>query len=114
MAGKLLTTQSQLRCPHGGTVSAVSGGPVMAGAGARVLVQTDACTVAGCPFQLPAPSGTVPSPCVRVQWIIANAAVRVNGIPTLSESSVGVCLSALQAPQGTVVVVSTQPAALAR
>jgi len=112
MASRLLTTQSQMQCPHGGTVSAVSTNRVTAGA--TVLTVSDTFTIAGCPFQIPAPSGTIPSPCVRVQWTVADLSVKASGAPTLSESSVGLCFSAQQVPQGTVIVVNTQANANSR
>lgn len=112
MAGSLLTTQSQMQCPHGGKVQAISSNTkVSAGPGAYVLRKNDTFTIAGCPFQIPAPSGTIPSPCVRVQWLMADMRAKAERQPTLSETSVGLCFSAQQAPQGSVVVVSTQPQA---
>lgn len=115
MAGHLLTTQTTMQCPHGGQVQAVSSNTeVAAGSGAFVLRMNDAFTVSGCPFQIPAPSGTIPSPCVRVQWTVADASVKAGQQATLSEGSVGVCYSAQQAPQGNVVVVSTQTRASSR
>jgi hypothetical protein len=109
VAGKLLTTQTKMQCPHGGQVQAVSSNTkVSAGSGAYVLRMSDTFTISGCPFQIPAPSGTIPSPCVRVQWTLADTRVTVDQQQTLSEGSVGMCFSAQQAPQGKVVVVSTQ------
>lgn len=115
MAGRLLTTQSTMLCPHGGQVQAASSNTkVSAGSGAYVLRMNDTFTISGCPFQIPAPSGTVPSPCVLVQWTVADLSVTVDQQQTLSEGSVGLCISALQAPQGTVIVVNTQLQASSR
>jgi hypothetical protein len=101
MAGHLLTTLTTMLCPHGGKVQAVSSNTkVSAGSGAYVLRISDTFIIAGCTF--------VPNPCVRVQWIVADMRVKVDQQPTLSEGSVGLCLSALQAPQGKVIVVNTQ------
>lgn len=109
MAGSLLTTQSKMQCPHGGQVQAISSNTkVSAGPGAYVLRMSDTFTITGCPFQIPAPSGTIPSPCVRVQWLVADMRAKVDQQQTLSESSVGLCFSALQVPQGKVTVVNTQ------
>lgn len=109
MAGKLLTTQSTMQCPHGGTVSATSTSQrATAGSGAHILTIADVFTISGCPFQIPAPSGTVPSPCITVQWVVSDFRVKVNSTPTLSEGSVGLCIGATGAPQGTVTVVNTQ------
>jgi hypothetical protein len=109
MAGKSLTVQTPMQCPHGGTVTATSANTnVVDGAGAALLLQSDTCTVSGCPFQIPAPSGTVPSPCVTVQWVMGDVQVTINGTPTLSESSVGLCISAMGVPQGTVMISGPQ------
>jgi len=105
MASPLLTTASTLQCPHGGTVSIVSSN-TQAQAGAPLALASDTFTVAGCPFQIPATG--VPHPCVRVQWSKTNLKASVNGTPTLSQDSVGLCLAADQAPQGPVSVVQTQ------
>jgi len=104
----LLTTASSLQCPHGGTVSIVSGN-TKANATAALALSTDTFTVAGCPFQIPVGTGTVPHPCVKVQWVVTNMQTMVNSTPTLSQSSQGLCLAADQAPQGPVSIVSTQP-----
>ena len=115
MAGRLLTTQTTMICPHGGQVQATSSNTgVSAGSGAYVLRMNDTFTISGCLFQIPAPSGTIPSPCVRVQWTVADVSVKVDQQPTLSEGSVGLCLSAQQAPQGNVIVVNTQLQASSR
>ncbi|MBV9787380.1 MAG: hypothetical protein JOZ51_04370 [Chloroflexi bacterium] len=109
MPGSVLTTQSQMQCPHGGRVQATSSNTkVSAGTGAYVLRMNDTFTIVGCPYQMPAPSGTVPSPCMRVQWLIADRRTQAGQQPTLSETSVGLCFSAQQVPQGNVKVVSTQ------
>jgi hypothetical protein len=106
MAGNALDITASLMCPHGGTV-------VIAGSNARVsanglafALASDTAVIAGCPFVLPGPK---PSPCVRVQWIVADMRVTVNGAPTLSQSSVGICFSAENIPQGSVIIKSTQP-----
>jgi hypothetical protein len=80
-------------------------------AGAPLALATDTFAIAGCPFQIPVGLGMVPSPCVRVQWVTTDMRTSVNGMPTLSTSSVGLCLAATQLPQGPVIVVSAQPQA---
>jgi hypothetical protein len=102
----LLTASSTMMCPHGGTVTAVPG-QTQAIAGAPVLCSSDSCTIAGCAFNI----SNVPSPCVTVQWVQAAARVQAGGNPVLNEASVGLCLAATQAPQGTVLIAATQPAA---
>jgi hypothetical protein len=104
MAGQTITTASTLMCPHGGTVTGVPSSP-RASAGATVLRAADTFVIAGCPFLLP---GGAPSPCVTVQWTVADARVTVGGAPTLSSGSVGLCMSAASVPQGPVQVLATQ------
>jgi hypothetical protein len=104
----LLTTASCLSCPHGGSVSIVSTNTKVQ-AGAPLALATDTFTISGCPFQIPIGTGSVPHPCVRVQWLKANLRSTVNGAATLSQDSVGLCLAADQVPQGPVSVSQTQP-----
>ena len=108
MAGNSLTTAATLQCPHGGTVSIVSANSKATAAGAPLALASDTFTIAGCPFQIPAVV-PIPSPCLTVQWLVPDASVTVNGTPTLSMSSAGLCLSAAQVPQGPVVIQSAQP-----
>lgn len=103
MSGFMIDAGATLLCPHGGTVSIVPGNPNVT-AGAAVTVQTDTMMISGCPF---AP-GSAASPCVRVQWVVADNRVTVGGVPTLSQGSTGLCLAATGAAQGTVIVASTQ------
>jgi len=102
----LLTASSVMMCPHGGTVTAVPG-QSKAVADAAVLRMSDTCTIAGCAFMV----GGVPSPCVTVQWVQAATRVQAGGDFVLNESSVGLCLAATQAPQGSVLISTTQPVA---
>jgi len=104
MAGASLNQSATLMCPHGGTVSIVTTNVRTKGGGGYVVTQGDVFLVAGCPFAI----GPAPSPCVKVQWVSPDTAVTVGGTPTLSQSSVGLCVNGLQAPQGPVVVVATQ------
>ena len=105
MPGPCLTTASVLTCPHGGMVSITSANVRAKAGGAPSATAADVFVVAGCPFTLPGPT---PSPCVRVQWILPAARLRVGGPPALDASSVGLCIAATGAPQGPVTVQSTQ------
>jgi hypothetical protein len=105
--GALLTTASVLMCPHGGTVTAITSNTQTTAGEAPLVCATDTFTIAGCPFQLPGAPAT-PSPCMTVQWIQTNTRSTVNGNPTLSMNSQGLCLAATQAPQGTVLINTTQ------
>ena len=105
MAGACLTTASVLLCPHGGTVTATSANVRAMAGGAPIVTAADVFVVGGCPFTLPGPT---PSPCVLVQWVVSATRLAVGGPPALDASSVGLCIAATGAPQGTVVVQSTQ------
>lgn len=100
----LLTTASTLMCPHGGTVIA-SPGATKAKADAMLVRKGDSYSIAGCPFMI----GSSPHPCVSVNWVVASSRVKHDGDFVLTDASVGLCLAADQAPQGSVVVAVTQP-----
>lgn len=104
MAGHSLNTASTLLCPHGGMAQAISTNTRSRAGPSPLATDSDTFVITGCPYQV---SGA-PSPCVRVQWLIADSRVKVNGSATLSKSSTGLCLSAAGAPQGNVMVVNTQ------
>lgn len=96
----LVTPATTMMCPHGGTVTGTPGS-AKAQAGAPVLRMSDTFLIAGCPFTLPGP---VPSPCVSVQWVQTATRVKHGGDFALTLGSVGLCLAATQAPQGTVLL----------
>jgi hypothetical protein len=104
MAGYSLNTTATLQCPHGGMVQAISTNTRTKAGSAPLTRSDDAFIITGCSHQI---SG-MPSPCVRVQWLIADNRVKVNGSATFSKSSVGLCLSGAGAAQGNVMVVNTQ------
>jgi hypothetical protein len=104
MGAALLTTSSVLMCPHGGTVSAASSNS-KAKAGDFIVRPSDTFTIAGCPFTLP--SGT-PHPCMTVQWVKSTLRCKAAGDFALAQDSIGMCLAGDQAPQGTVLIQSTQ------
>lgn len=107
MAGKALTVQSTLQCPHGGAVQIIPTNTRVRADGGFVATIADTTLISGCPFQIPG-TPPIPSPCVTVQWVVGDTRVKASGNLTLSESSVGMCLAATQAPQGPVTVASTQ------
>ena len=100
----LLTSASTMMCPHGGTVTAVPG-QTRATAASPILRGSDTYIIAGCPFSI----GPDYSPCVSVQWVQTGTRVQAGGEFVLNEASVGLCLAATQAPQGTVLILQTQP-----
>lgn len=101
---QLLTTASSMMCPHGGQVQAVSSN-TRAKAGTPILCATDTFTIVGCPLNI---SGA-PHPCVTVQWVKTNQLGKAGGDFMLAADSIGLCLAADQAPQGSVIVSNTQP-----
>ena len=103
MAG-LLTTASTMMCPHGGMVSAMSSNTKAKAGGSFVLRSTDTFTIAGCPFAL----GPTPHPCVQVRWVQTSLKSKAIGDFTLTTNSVGLCIAADQATQGTVLINYTQ------
>jgi hypothetical protein len=100
-----LTTAASLQCPHGGSVQVVTSN-TRAMAGSPIAVAGDM-PIVGCPFQIPAVV-PIPSPCVVARWIVPDMRVTAAGTPTLSQTSVALCFSPQQVPQGPVVVASTQ------
>jgi hypothetical protein len=106
MMAQFLTTVSILQCPHGGMVTATTTNTVARVGGNYIARSSDTFVIAGCAFTLP--SGT-PSPCMTVQWVTAALANTVMSDSVLTEESVGMCLAADQAPQGPVIISSTQP-----
>jgi hypothetical protein len=99
----LLTAASTMMCPHGGTIVATPGS-TRAAAGAPILRSSDTFVVAGCAFNV----AGVPSPCVSVNWVQTATRVQHGGDLALNEASVGLCVAATQAPQGTVLIAATQ------
>jgi hypothetical protein len=100
----LLTAASVMMCPHGGMATAIPG-QTQAIVDAPILRMSDTVIIAGCPFFI----ALMPSPCLTVQWVLGAQRVQAGGDFVLTEASVGLCLAATQAPQGTVIVASTQP-----
>ena len=100
----LLTTSSLLMCPHGGTVNAVSSNTHSQAGGSYILRSSDTFLIAGCPFIL----ALVPHPCVQVRWVQPATRSQVMGDFTLNEQSVGLCVAADQAVQGTTLIIQTQ------
>jgi hypothetical protein len=103
--GALLTTASMLMCPHGGTVTAISSNTQATAGGSPLVRASDTFIIAGCPFTTPP---AVPSPCMTVQWMQTDMQSKAAGDFTLSMNSMGLCLAATQAPQGTVLINNTQ------
>jgi hypothetical protein len=108
MAGFIVTTAASPICTHGAAVTAAPGSARVRAGGAPVATLADQFAVAGCPFQVPIPTGTKPQPCVAVRWIAPAVRVRVDRQPVILQMSSGICQSVEQIPQGPPTVVSTQ------
>lgn len=103
--GSLLTTASVMMCPHGGTVNAISTNLQTKAAGAPILRASDTFLIIGCALSAASP----PSPCVQVRWVQHALQPKAVGDFVLTSDSVGLCIAASQAVQGTVLIMMTQP-----
>ncbi len=112
MPAPILDTSSALLCPHSAKISHAPSQVRVLINKAPALTAPDIATIAGCPFQIPAPSGTKPSPCVTVQWLSPAKRVFANHQPVLLQISNSLCKSPEQAPQGPVVPSVVQPKVL--
>jgi len=104
MPGYLLHVGAVVTCTHSAPSATTPGGARVFTNGQPVATVANLWSVTGCPFQIPTPGGPVPSPCIRVQWATPATRILVGGSPALLQpglgSGAGLCLSALQAPQG--------------
>jgi hypothetical protein len=101
----LLNMSSVMMCPHGGQVQPVTSNARVKAGGDYALRASDTFLIAGCAFIL----GLVPHPCMQVQWVVPAMRDKVTGDSALTEASVGLCVAADQAVQGTVIIAFTQP-----
>jgi hypothetical protein len=99
----ILTTTSTVVCPHGGMALLTTSNTEALVDGSPMLLQIDVHPIIGCPF-----TPVAYSPCVSIRWVTAAVQTNVRGVPVLLQNSIGLCLSAVQAPQGTAIVVQVQ------
>jgi hypothetical protein len=104
MGANILDMGCTIKCPHGGQATVVPGNSRVKVGGNFALLATDTMTIAGCTFNV---SGA-PVPCVTIQWTAPATRDTVNGTPVLLQTSVGLCLNAASAPQGTAIVSGVQ------
>ena len=104
----ILTTASTVMCPHGGQAILFTSNTEAVIDGAPALLLSDVHPVAGCAF-----APVSPMPCVLIQWVTGATQASVRGVPVLLQNSVGLCLNAASAPQGTALIVQAQTKALA-
>lgn len=100
----ILDGGATISCPHGGSVTVRPGATKVKLGGQPPFVLDDFAVaepaISGCAFMM----GTVPSPCMRIQWMMPALRVKVESSPVLLSSSVGLCMSAAGVPQGTAIV----------
>jgi hypothetical protein len=104
MPGFLFHVNATATCPHGGQVQVVPSNTRVLVGGQPVATVADLHTVVGCVFMV----GPKPQPCVLVTWITPATRILVNGQPALLQTSVGLCKSVEQIPQGPPLVAATQ------
>lgn len=109
----ILTVAAAETCPHGGKVTIAPGSLRVAILGQPIATMTDQYLIAGCPFQVPAGPSTKPQPCVKVQYTVPAARVTSLGSPVVLATSVGLCQSVEQIPQGAPIVSAVQPRVIA-
>ena len=105
MPGTLLHVGASCTCPHGGQVTLQTSNARVLVNGTPALTLADLSPVAGCAFTVP-PSK--PQPCVTARFSVGAARVFINGVPALLNTSVGLCSSAEQIPQGPPLITATQ------
>lgn len=108
MASETYNKSTKFKCPHGGEVSVSASNSSVKVDGKPVLTMADVLSVSGCPFQIPAAPSPIPSPCMKVVWTVSDTSVMTQTGPTVSKSSVGICLSDKGIPQGPVKATSVQ------
>jgi hypothetical protein len=105
MPGPVVHVGAVATCPHGGSLTIVSSNSRVLVSGMQVATVADTFVVAGCAFTVPPGK---PQPCVSARFTVPAARVKVLGQPVILQSSVGICQSAEQIPQGPPLIASTQ------
>jgi hypothetical protein len=108
--GEILTTISQIMCPHGGRAILLATNAKASTNGSFWLSETDINPIVGCPFCI----GAGYSPCIRIEWSGGSNRTIVNGTRVLNRESIGICYNADNTPQGTAVVVTSQMRVITR
>lgn len=110
MSGNLLHVNATVNCPHGGQATLLPSRTRVLASGQPVATLADVYTITGCAFTV----GTKPQPCVTIKWVTPSARITLDGQPAILQSSVGLCQSAEQIPQGPPNVVVVQQRAVGR
>gem|GEM_PF-1110335 len=104
LTNRILTTSSNIMCPHGGRAKLVTSNTQIHVDGALALLQNDKHSVVGCPFTI----GTKYSPCKRIEWSAGTSRTKMYETPLLIETSKGKCFTEEGLLQGIAVIVNTQ------
>ena len=104
MGANILDMGCTIQCPHGGQATVVPGNLQLKVGGNLALLATDTMIIAGCAFNV----AGAPVPCVTIQWTGPATRDTANGTPVLLLTSIGLCLNATNAPQGTAIVSGVQ------
>lgn len=105
MPGFVYTVGTMAMCPHGGQVTVIPSNSRVLIMGQPAATVSDVFLIAGCAFTVPPGK---PQPCVKVQWLVPASRVLVNGQPVILQSSVGLCQSPEQIPQGAPLITAIQ------
>lgn len=109
MPGFLLHTGAVVQCAHAAPAVIVPSQPRVLVNGQPVTTMASQITVAGCPLNV----AGAPHPCVKIQWAMPAARVKLSGQPAAVVPSPGpgpgLCLAADAAPQGPPIVTTVQP-----
>jgi hypothetical protein len=106
MPGPVMHVGALFTCPHMAPATVESFNTRVFVGGLAAATAADLFTVKACMFTLPGPK---PSPCVLVKWQAPATRVKINGLPAILATSIGVGTSAEQLPQGPAVVTFVQP-----
>jgi hypothetical protein len=107
MPGELVHVNALIQCPHVAPGQVTTTNTRVKVSGQFVALQNDQVAITGCPFT----TGSNPSPCVLVKWLVPATRVKVMGQPVLLKDSKGLCQNPAQAPQGAPQIKVTQPRA---
>lgn len=97
----IVNSGSIIKCPHGGSVQIKATTLSVLPNGAKAVKWTDPATVSGCAHR----AGGRPQPCVKMSWLMGNPLYTVDGVPSVTFGSVGLCKNASNAPQGPAIIV---------
>lgn len=100
----ILQQGCMIQCPHGGLVNVVCTNTKVKVGGAFALLASDVYLVTGCPFSV----GPKLQPCLTVEWQMPGTMFKINGQTVLLQTSIGICKSPENAPQGIALINGAQ------